>query len=209
MKVFGQIQTEDSAGTPCHIAVPRKGEIYIEDIAQYMQPGPQHRHLQRKQRFPLEDQLLQRTGKHHDLGKSAQKLYHAAGDALGGHLQVFQLRNKLLCRYNGTDVQLTEKAAEHSVADGILNRFAFAAVQVDEIPYRGKGSDKNTHRQDQLIQFGQDRAGYRKSNVLDDAAQQDRACFRVCHGNVPCQQIVRNHNSQQQQKAQRRKQPDK
>ena len=96
MKVFGQIQTEDSAGAPCHIAVPRKGEIYIEDIAQYMQPGPQHRHLQRKQRFPLEDQLLQRTGKHHDLGKSAQKLYHAAGDALGGHLQVFQLRNKLL-----------------------------------------------------------------------------------------------------------------
>jgi len=82
-------------------------------------------------------------------------------------------------------------------------------VQVDEVAHRGEGGDGNTHREDELIQFGKDRADHCQRDVLDDAAQQDGPGPWVSHGDILGQQVIRYHNGQQQQQAQWGKQPHK
>ena len=174
-----------------------------------MQPGAQDGDLQRKQRFPLGDELLQGTGQNDDLGEAPQILYHSPGNALGGHLGIIQLGDELLRRNDGADIQLAEEAAEYPVAYGIIDGVTFTVVQVDEVAHRGEGGDGNTHREDELIQFGKDRADHCQRDVLDDAAQQDGPGPWVGHGDIPGQQVIRYHNGQQQQQAQWGKQPHK
>ena len=207
VEVFRQIQPEDGTGAPGHIAVTGKGKVDVEDVAQDMQPGAQDGDLQREQRFPLDNELLQGTGQNDDLGESPQILHHSTGNALGGHLGILQLGDELLRRNDGADIQLAEEAAEHPVADGIIDGITFAVVQVDEVAHRGEGGDGDAHWEDELIQFGKDRADHRQGDVFDDAAQQDGPGPRVGHGDIPGQQVVRYHNGQQQQQAQWGKQP--
>ena len=187
--------------------MPRKGEIDVEDIAQHVQPGAQHRHLQGKQRFPLGDELLQGSGQDDDFGKAPQKLHHSPGDALGGHLKMLQLGDELLCRNDGADGQLAEEAAEHPVADGVIDGVTFHVVEVDEVAHRGKGGDGDAHRQHQPAQLGEDGAEDGQRDVLGDGGQQDGVRPGVCHGDGPGKEVIRDGDGQQQQKTQRREQP--
>lgn len=74
-----------------------------------MQPGAQDGDLQRKQRFPLGDELLQGTGQNDDLGETPQILYHSPGNALGGHLGIIQLGTNCCAETMGPIYSLPKK----------------------------------------------------------------------------------------------------